>query len=151
MKTLKLKNDSIVQIYNLLEKIPMRGAASRGKTKLQKRLQEKESEYLSEKSEIQKEYTQLDEDGNFITLDDGVSSPLKEGLTLEDKEKFLARIDELQKDTFEISFSEYSDKFEQMFKALSVLDMELIKEAALAYDELMDAYEANEDKNEEEK
>lgn len=151
MKSIELKNGSIVRVFNLLQKLSLRGQASRGRTKFQKRLQEKEEEYITEKQEIQKKYIQLDEAGEFVVLEDGVSSPLRDNLTREEKEKFLETLEELKRDVFEISFTEYSSKFEAMFEALDSLEMDLSGEDAEAYDELMDAYEANEEKLEEEK
>ena len=151
MKSIKLENGSIVRVFNLLQNLSLKGQASRGRTKFQKRIQEKEEEYILEKQEIQRKYIQLDEIGEFIVLEDGVSSPLRDDLTKEEKEKFLELLEELKKDTFEISFTEYSSKFEAVFEALDNLEMELSGDDAAAYDELMDAYEANEDKKEEEK
>lgn len=144
MKNIVLENKSIVKIYNFLKGVPLKGKASRGRTKFQKRLQEKEEEYITEKQEIQKKYVQLDENGQFIVLEDGVSSPLREDLTTEEKKLFLEQLKELENDTFVISFAEYSDKFENMFKELDLLEMKLTDEDAEAYNELMDAYEANE-------
>jgi len=149
MKKLILKNNSIFGIYNLLEKTPFASKASRGRNKLQLRLQEKEKEFIAEKQEIQKKYIQLDEEGNFIVLEDGKSSPFLEDLTDEDRLNFVKEIDEVNNETLEISFNEYATKFEALFSALDNLETDLIGEDALAYDELMDAYEANESKKEE--
>lgn len=144
MKKLKLKNNSIVKIYRFLDSISLKGQASRGRTKLQKRLQEKEKEYIEEKETIQKQYIELDADGEFVVLEDGVSSPLKNGLSIKEKELFLEKIKELDNDTFEISFVEYSEKYEELFKELYCLDKELVGEEAEAYDVLMESYEQNE-------
>lgn len=145
MKSIVLKNESIVRVYNLLQGLELKGKASRGRTKFQKRLQEKEEEFIVEKQEMQKQYVQLDENGEFVILEDGVSSPLREDLTLEDKQKFLNLLEDINKETFEISFAEYASKFEAMFEALDNLEIELSGENADAYDELMDAYELNEE------
>lgn len=151
MKSVKLTNDSIVRVYRLLDKLNFKREASRGKTKFQKRLQEKEEEYIAEKAEIQKKYIQLDEEGNFVILEDGKSSPLREELTEKDKVAFVESLDELENDLFEISFSEYGKKFKAMFDELYSLDVELSGEDATAYDELLDAYEENDIDKEEEK
>lgn len=151
MKSLKLKNGSIVKIFNLLSELPTKGQATRGAVKLKNRLQEKEAEYVEAKTEMQKQYTELDEFGEMVVLSDGVSSPIRKDLTKEEKTRFSELTKEIDNDLFEISFVEYSDKYEKLFTVLENLDMELTGANAEAYDELMDAYEANESKKEEEK
>jgi len=141
MKTIKLKNESIHRVLNLLEKVSMKNKASRGKIKFMKKLQEKDEELLEGRMDLQKEYFLQDEHGDFIVGEDN-SLVYKDEGSQNKKDEFVSRLVELMHEKFEISFSEYAEKFEAMFEVLDNLDMELLEDA-LAYDELMDAYENN--------
>lgn len=143
MKILSIENRLIVSIYTLLNKLELRGKASRGRSKLMARLVEKEKEFLNAKADIQKDYFAINGQGEFVV--DGDMFVYKEGITPKEKNELVERLDELQNEKFEISFAEYSDKYNALFDELENLDMLLTGEDAIAYDELMDAYDRNEE------
>lgn len=145
MKSIKLKNNLMVAVFTLLKEAKLKNQASRGRNKFLKRLEEKNKEFNDELTEIRKDFFQVDEkgdlkveDGQFIFKEEVDEHP-------EMKEDLDKRVKELQEETFEISFAEYSTKYEALFEALEHLDEELSGDKALAYDELMDAYENTEE------
>lgn len=140
MKTIKLQNQLIVPVFQFLQEVNLKGKASRGRTQFSKRLEEKIKEFDEALTEIRKEYFELDEDGELKVDDDKY--------TFKDKskeEELNEKIQELNEEEFEIQFGEYSTKYEALFTALDNLEEELNGQKALAYDELMTAYEANEE------
>lgn len=145
MKSIKLKNHLMIPVFALLKDAKLKNQASRGRNKFLKRLEEKNKEFNDELTEIRKEFFQVDEqgdlkveDGHFIFKEEVEGDP-------EMKEDLDKRVKELHEETFEISFAEYSTKYEALFEALEHLDEELSGDKALAYDELMDAYENTEE------
>jgi len=145
MKSIKLKNNLMVPVFTLLKEAKLKNLASRGRNKFLKRLEEKNKEFNDELTEIRKDFFQVDEkgelkaeDGQFIFKEEVDEHP-------ELKEDLNKRVKELGEETFEISFAEYSTKYEALFEALEHLDEELSGDKALAYDELMDAYENTEE------
>ncbi|SFH68537.1 DUF1617 family protein [Pisciglobus halotolerans] len=146
MKTIKLENKSIVPVFNFLQSVNLKAnKASRGRTQFSKRLEEKNKEFNEALDEIRKEYFEIDENGELIIENDKYIYK-DESQETEVNEK----IKELNEEKFEIHFGEYSTKYENLFTALDNLEIELSGQDAFAYNELMDAYEANEDKEEEE-
>lgn len=144
MKVIKMKNSDVVPVFNFLKDVELVGQASRGRTKFNSRLEEKNKEYMEDLKVIQKEYFELDEAGELKQKDDHLI-PL-ENLTDEDKQVLNERVQELQDEIIEVSFAEYSTKYEAMFKKLDKLDAPLKGQNAYAYDLLMTAYEENEEK-----
>lgn len=145
MKSIKLKNNLMVAVFTLLKEAKLKNQASRGRNKFLKRLEEKNKEFNDELTEIRKEFFQVDdngklkaEDGKFVFKDEVEEHP-------ELKEELNNRVKELENEEFEISFAEYSNKYEALFEALENFDEELSGDKALAYDELMDAYENTEE------
>lgn len=147
MKSIKLKNNLMVPVFTLLKEAKFKNLASRGRNKFLKRLEEKNKEFNDELTEIRKDYFETDESGQLKV--DGEKFVFKPEIEKDDEKKkeLNKRIEDLQEETFEISFAEYSTKYEALFEALEHLDEELSGDKALAYDELMDAYE--EEKEEE--
>lgn len=146
MKTIKLQNQLIVPVFTFLQDATLKGKATRGRNQFLKRLEEKSKDFNEALSDIRKEYFISDkdgelkvEDGNFIFKDEA------------NKKEFEEKINELNEEEFEIQFGEYSTKYEALFSALDEYEEALSGQEALGYNELLDAYEANEDKKEEEK
>lgn len=131
----------MVAVFTLLKEAKLKNQASRGRNKFLKRLEEKNKEFNDELTEIRKDFFQVEDDGS-LKVDDGkfIFKPEVEEHT-ELKEDLNKRVKELENEEFEISFAEYSNKYEALFEALEHLDEELSGDKALAYDELMDAYE----------
>ena len=138
MKTIKIKNSSTAPIHNFLNGIALTGKASRGRTQLMKRLDEKNKEFLDDLTELQKEYFKTDKNGDLISDENGTLTPLGEAEAREAEEKAA----ELQQEVVEINFGEYSSKYEALFGALDELDVPLVGQQAELYDTLMNAYEA---------
>lgn len=135
----------MVPVFTLLKEAKLKNLASRGRNKFLKRLEEKNKEFNDELTEIRKDFFQVDEkgelkseDGQFIFKEEVDEHP-------ELKDDLNKRVKELGEEAFEISFAEYSTKYEALFEALEHLDEELSGDKALAYDELMDAYETIEE------
>ena len=141
MKSIKLKNNLMVPVFTLLKEAKFKNLASRGRNKFLKRLEEKNKEFNDELTEIRKDFFRVDDEGK-LKVEDGkfVFKPEVEKQP-ELKEDLNKRVKDLENEDFEISFAEYSTKYEALFEALEHLDEELSGDKALAYDELMDAYE----------
>lgn len=149
MKTIKMRNIDVVPVFNFLGDLELVGQASRGRTKFNSRLEEKNKEYMEDLKVIQKEYFEVDEAGELKQKGDKLI-PL-ENLTDEDRKVLNERVKELQEETVEVSFTEYSTKYEAMFKKLDKWEEPLKGQDAYAYDLLMTAYEENEEKKKETK
>lgn len=142
-----MKNSDVVPVFSFLGDLELVGQASRGRTKFNSRLEEKNKEYMEDLKVIQKEYFKTDDAGELKQKDDKLI-PLDD-LTDDDKKVLNERVKELQDETVEISFTEYSTKYEAMFKELDKLEIPLKGQDAYAYDLLMTAYEENEEKEKE--
>jgi hypothetical protein len=138
MKTIKIKNIETGQIFNFLQNLELKGKASRGRTQLMKRLDEKNKEFLADLTELQKEHFETDKNGDLISDENGMLNPLGEAEAREAETKG----GELQQEVVEISFGEYSSKYEALFSALDELDVPLVGHQAEVYDTLMTAYES---------
>ena len=147
MKIIKIKNIEVIPVFNFLKDVELVGQASRGRSKFNSRLEEKNKEYLEDLQTIQKDYFEVDKDGN-LRQDGDKLIPL-ETLTEEDKKTLNERVADLQQEIAEVSFTEYSTKYEAMFKELDKLEIPLKGQDAYAYDLLMTAYEENEEKEKE--
>ena len=147
MKTIKMRNIDVVPVFNFLDEIELVGKATRGRTKFLSRLEEKNKEYLEDLKVIRKEYFEVDEAGE-LKVDGEGNLTFLDNITDEDKKVLNERVLELQEETVEVSFTEYSTKYEAMFKDLDNLEIPLKGQDAYAYDLLMTAYEENEKENE---
>lgn len=145
MKTIKLKNNLMVPVFTLLKEAKLKNQASRGRNKFLIRLEEKNNEFNDELTEIRKDFFQVDDEGKLKAEDGKFVFKTEVEKRPELKEDLNKRIIELENEKFEISFTEYSTKYEALFEALEHLDEELSGDKALAYDELMDAYENTEE------
>lgn len=143
MKSIKLKNNLIGVVYEFLTEVKLVGRASRGRSQFLKRLEEKDKEIVEFATEIRKKYFKVDESGDFI-IENKQFIP-KENVSGEDLDTLGQELGELETDTFEISFGEHSKQYEAMFEALDVIEEEMAGKVAYAYDELMIAYEENEE------
>ena len=150
MKKIKLQNQLIVPVFNFLTEVKLSAnKASRGRTQFLKRLEEKSKEFSEAVSDIRKEYFKVDENGELLVVDGEYQFKDPEMKVVQDA-TLTKKLTELGEEAFEIHFGEYSTKYEALFTALDNLEVELSGQDAMAYNELMDAYESNESKNEEE-
>lgn len=151
MKTIKLENKLLVPVFTFLQSVNLKAnKASRGRTQLLKRLEEKSKEFNEALTEIRKEYFEIGEDGELVVVDSQYKFKDEKNKTTLEAE-LNVKVEELNKEQFEIQFGEYSTKYDALFIALDNLEIEISGQEAFAYNELMDAYEVNEDIKEEEK
>lgn len=145
MQVIQLKNILIVPVFNLLNEAELKNKASRGRNKFLKRLEEKNKDFNDDLNDIRKDFFKTDSQGELV-YEDGVFLFKDEVLENESKkEELSSRIMELENEEFEISFVEHSSKYKALFEALDTFDESLSGEKAIAYDELMDAYEKTEE------
>lgn len=149
MKKLVLKNKELVPCINFIDKVDMVGHASRGRTKLQKRLTEELEDYEAEMNVIRQDYYVLDKDGELVQENNSYSK--RDNLTKEEENTLTERVKSLMESDVEVELATYSKKYEAFFKKLDNLEMAISGADAMAYDVLLDAYEANEEEKEEEK
>lgn len=157
MKAIKLKNKEVVPVYEALESIIVQGRKPRrGKGKLQKQLNKKNKEYLDDLEEIRSDFFKKKEDetfevnGNsFVWLDEYENDPKA-------KKQANDQIKELNEEEIGIDLVEHESKIKAFFDALE--DDEFTGKEGLRDEDfetlmelLEDAFEANENKKEEEK
>jgi len=143
MKTIKLENQDLFQAVLFLKSLHLKGNATRGKQKFIERLVEKNNEYGTQEKELLKPYSKVDEDGQLVISEGRYE--LKEEVTKEEKEQLLKEREELNKEIAEISFVEYSSKYEALFGVLDDWQEPIAPEHSFIYDKLMDKYEENEE------
>ena len=136
-KSIKIKNTEIIPTFEFLQELELLPKASRGRNRLQKRLEEKNKEFANDLTDIQKEYFKTNSEGELITEDGQNLIPI-EGSDLQELEH---KVDELNNENAEIIFGEDSDKLEALFAGLDDLQIPLSGQKALVYDMLMTAYE----------
>lgn len=138
-----MKNIDVIPVFNFLGDLELVGQASRGRTKFNSRLEEKNKEFNDDLTEIRRDYFETDEGGNLKAEDDKLI--FLDNVTDEDKKVLEERIEDLQNEEVEVSFTEYSTKYEALFKKLDKWEEPLKGQEAYAYDLLMTAYEENEE------
>lgn len=143
MKKLVLKNKELVPCINFIDKVDMAGNASRGRTKLQKRLTEELEDYEAELNVIRKDYYVLDKDGELLQENNAYTK--RENLEKDEEAALTERVQFLMDSTAEVEMATYSKKYEAFFKELDILEMAISGTDALAYDVLLDAWEDNEE------
>ncbi len=157
MKTIKLQNKEVVPVYQALENIIVQGRKpKRGKGKLQKVLKAKNEEYLEDLNEIRSDYFKKKEDGAFAENNSKLVWLDEYRDDQEAQKKANDQTKELNEEMIGIDLVEHESKIKSFFDSLE-------KDEFTAKDELRDedfetlmelledAFEANEDKKEEEK
>lgn len=149
MKKIVIVNSFIVPSFEFLKDLPlMANKASRGRSQFLKRLEEKQNEYNEGLKDINLRYFEVDKEGELVIEDE-------QYVFVDDSDKSkqsrAGEINELLEENTEILFGEYSTKYESLFTALDSLELDLSGQDAIVYDILMEAYESNETKIEEEK
>lgn len=143
MKVIRLKNNDLVSAILFMKSLAMEGRPTRGKQKFVERLIEKNNEFFDQEKELVKPYCELDGDENPII--EGNNYLLKEDISDEEKEQMGKQRKELAEEIAEISFVEYSNKYEALFETLSEWPKEIAAEYSYIYDVLMDEYERKEE------
>lgn len=157
MKTIKLKNSEVVPVYQALENIIVQGRKPRrGKGKLQKVLKKKNEEYSEDLNDIRSDFFKKNEDGTFAENNGNLVWLDKFQDDQEAKKKANDQTKELNEELIGIDLVEHESKIKSFFDALEK-DEFTGKESLRDEDfetlmELLEeAFEANEDKKEEEK
>lgn len=133
---LKFKNSEIETVVNFLEKLPLKTKASRARTLLINKLNEKFGDYVAFQKELLDEYGKKqdsgelfqDEQGNFYWDADKVDEANE-------------AMNELGDDIVYIDTVEYRPNMKFLTLSLEDLDMELSGNDAIIYDQLMDQLE----------
>lgn len=148
MKKLTIKNKDLVPVFAFLQSLNLKGKATRGRTQLLKRVEEKSKEFNEELTEINTLYFKKDEDDEFI-----VNNGVYEFIDKKKKKEANEKVKELHEEEVEILFGEYSTKLEYLFVALQAIEeeeeqysnIEFSGQEAYGFNELMEAYERNEE------
>lgn len=133
---LKFKNSEIETVANFLNKAPLKSKASRARTLLIKKLNDKFGEYASFQKEVLEEYAKKkengelykDEQGNFHWEVDKVDVANNAMTEIGGEEVYL-------------DIEEYRPNMKFLTVSLNNLDMELSGNEAIVYDLLMDQLE----------
>lgn len=119
MKTIKLKNNEVIPVYQALENIVVEGKKPRrGKGKLQKALKLKNEEYLEDLNDIRSDYFKKNEDGAFAESDGKLVWLDKYQNDQEAKNKANDQTKELNEEEIGIDLVEHESKIKSFFGAL---------------------------------
>ena len=140
-KKITLSNKEVLDAYKFLQNLTLSAKASRGRSKLLKRLEEKNKEFNEDLKELQNRYFDAKEDGSFKTAHGMML--FKEDVTNDEKEEYSTAYNDLFDEKVVIEFGEYSKKYEDLFDGLENLTQDISGENANIYDKLLDEYEAN--------
>lgn len=136
-KTLEFKNDELIGIGNFLGNLKLKNMASLGRSKLIKLIVAKNKEFQDDLNEIRDQF--------FIKDDDGQFKVENEKLVYKDKsqkDEAGKQFNDLDNEKAVIEITEYSSKLKKMYAALQNYDGEFSNQDAIAYDILMDAFDA---------
>lgn len=142
MKKLTFQNKDIPVLMNFLGTATLKAAPTRGKHRLINRLEEKRKEYSSDEMELIKSVSVLDENKEVKFNDQG-QPIVRKDITKKEFNDYMDSKEELDNEEVVIEFTEYSKKFESLFKALEEYDHEIPAEVSYGYVLLMEAYEEN--------
>lgn len=141
---IKIKNSDIQSFVELLFEMPLKGSASRMRTRFIRLLEERYLMIVEEAETLQKEYAKKDESGEIIyktvKMPDGESV---EGFDFEDLDSYQREVAKLMEEEYVISITPEIDKMLISVKE-SVLnsDLELSGHTATAYDSLCEILES---------
>ena len=134
-------NGQLVELYNSLKNFKLKGKASLGRTWLQKRLADANKQFDEDRTDVQKVYFQVNDDGEFVYQADHKSLVLKEDYTMKEAQD---NFNELVNERVTIDVSQYSERMKALYNALSDYPYELEGETAdiyaLLFDELDSAF-----------
>lgn len=142
MQKLTFQNKDIPVLMNFLGTATLKAAPTRGKHRLINRLEEKRKEYSSDEMELVKSVSVLDKAGE-VKFDDKGYPVVRKDITTKEFNDYMQQKEELDEEEIVIEFTEYSKKFESLFKALEEYDHEIPAEVSYGYVLLMEAYEEN--------
>lgn len=133
---IKLKNAALVDTFNLLQEMQLKGKASRARTKLNKLINDAINSLGESEIELIRQYGKLDENGEPKKLDNGNYQLNPDTLT-----EFNIEHTTLLNEDAEISGATYGSHLQDCIDFLNSYDGELSGKQADAYDALLDALE----------
>lgn len=140
---IKISNEKLNKVYDLLQGIPLKAKQSRHRTKFTKMIVERLKEVIDDEQELIKEHCHLDENGEPKKKDDGTRWDIK------DLKAFSKDREELYKEEMIIEGGDVTGILKTVKKILDNLDKELSGEEADIYDYLMDQFDAYEEEKKE--
>ncbi|WP_311408383.1 DUF1617 family protein [Liquorilactobacillus uvarum] len=137
-KTLEFRNVELLPVVNFLAGLKLKGKASRGRSKFMKLLVKKNDEYIDDRDETRKPYFIKDKSGKLVAKNGKYQykDPSK------DKE-LTDELNNLGEEKAVIEFTEYSQKLQTLYLALSNYEGEFSGQEAVLYDLVMDQLEIN--------
>lgn len=145
MKKMIIKKYEAQGLAEFLEKIEVMNKLSRLRTKFIKKLVAITVELEEDRVALCEEYSNKDNEGNPIVIDNVYS--------VNDREELDRHINELKSEELAIEAGEYSSNFKPLFDFLDseAFVMTLSGQDAVRYDRLLDIWEDAQEDNEEEK
>ena len=128
--TIEFKNGELEAVHGFLTGIKLQGSASRARTALCKEVARKYTELCEARTEVQREFGELDEEGDLVADKEGV-------MAFESEEKRLGCIEEVDKlmgETAVVDCIELAEKIGVLLSALNGLEEGLAGEEATIYD-----------------
>lgn len=138
---LEIKYKELSNVINLLDKLKLRGLKSVHRTRLSRKLTEELERVVKEQLEIQKEYFEVDEDGNpIIDLD-----------KCKDKDGYLKTMDEFTNECVVIDSGDSQVMLKSVKNAIEESDLELDGKEAYTFEYLYTQFEKMDDSSSKEK
>jgi len=119
MKTIKLKNNEVIPVYQALENITVQGhQARRGKGKLQKTLSAKNKEFTEDLDDIRSDYFKKKDSGDFVEKNGKLIWLDEYEDDSEAQKKASDQTKELNEEVIGIDLGEHESKIKSFFDAL---------------------------------
>lgn len=134
---LEIEYNQLANCINVLDKLNLKGLKSIHRTRLSKKLSETLQRVVEEQTEIQKEYFELDEEGNPITDDEHCK----------DREGYLKTMDEFTKERAVIDDGDSQVMLRSVKQSLEESEEEWEGREAYAFEYLYTALENGEKEN----
>lgn len=135
----KIENNMLGQVINLLFDLPLKGKQSRHRTKFIKMLNARLVEYQKDFKELLKEHCNLDEEGNPKTKNDGQHWDVK------DKDAFVVDKKELDEEVFIIEGANNQEMLKTVKEVLFNCDKEFSGQEAMIYDYICEKFEEDDE------
>lgn len=129
---LKFKNSELAPVINFLTDVPLKGRASRGRTKLVMVLSLKHQELMEDIEELKKE----------VGIDESLSDEEQGTPENQDKiDKYNTEFRQLLNEDVSANFDEYSQFLEHLITGLHACEVEFSGQDSLIYDKVLDQLE----------
>lgn len=132
---IKIENQKLGQIIDLLFNLSLKGKQSRHRTKFIKLLSERLNEVAEQEQELLKEHCHLDDNGRPKTVDEGQRYDVK------DLDAFAKDKQELYEETMVIDGGDAQGMLQTVKKVLFDCEKEFSGQEAVAYDYICEQFE----------